>query len=388
MSDANIFVSNGTCYSAAGQKLDKSFIPCGNDAFGHQTCCGAGDNCLVDNACWGQHGTGYGSSLTYMAGCTDPEYKDASCPQKFFDQPWVALTHCDNNDGSWAACSQSADPSMLQPGSFCTCTDAAKTTVAFKDTDTLSSRASLPQSTGDSIQFFVGYVPTSPPSSSHTQTQPGSQSSPSPSPSGSPTSPASTPATQTSGSSASTGTGAPGSSSTGTASQTAPASSNSDSSSSDSSSSSSGLSSSAKAGIIGGVVGGAVLLAALAVLFFLRRRRQRRSAGVESGKKQHYHSENKNGKVPSTPTASEADGVPVSEADGRAARPWSMRSELEGSQPATSTAPSSLAERVSGEGAAGVGTGAVGDGHHHHHNGGGELSPVAELPGSESWGNR
>jgi hypothetical protein len=82
MGDSNILVSNGTCYSSAGNKLDSSFIPCGNDAFGHQTCCGAGDNCMADNACFGVHGSGYGSFLTYMGGCTDPEYKDASCPDK------------------------------------------------------------------------------------------------------------------------------------------------------------------------------------------------------------------------------------------------------------------------------------------------------------------
>lgn len=90
MGEPNIFVSNGTCYSGPGKKLDSSFIPCGNAAFGHYTCCGAGDNCLVDNACWGQHGTGYGSSLTYLAGCTDPEYKDPSCPKKEFGKSVAA----------------------------------------------------------------------------------------------------------------------------------------------------------------------------------------------------------------------------------------------------------------------------------------------------------
>lgn len=82
MSDLDILVSNGTCYSKAGEKLDDSFIPCGNTAFGFQTCCGAGDNCLADNACFGHHGDGYGSDLTYQAGCTDPDYNDDSCPDK------------------------------------------------------------------------------------------------------------------------------------------------------------------------------------------------------------------------------------------------------------------------------------------------------------------
>lgn len=93
---SNILISNGTCYSAAGKRLDESFIPCGNDAFGHQTCCGAGDNCLADRSCWGQHGTGYGSSLTYMAGCTDPEYKDAACPNKFYGQSMLTSVSADS----------------------------------------------------------------------------------------------------------------------------------------------------------------------------------------------------------------------------------------------------------------------------------------------------
>lgn len=82
MSDLNPRVSNGTCYTASGKKLDSSFIPCGNDAFGRQTCCGKGDNCLADGACFGVHGEGYGGMLTYWAGCSDPDYKDASCPKK------------------------------------------------------------------------------------------------------------------------------------------------------------------------------------------------------------------------------------------------------------------------------------------------------------------
>jgi len=78
----DIAISNGTCYTAAGERLDDSFIPCGNTAYGFQTCCGAGDNCLADLACFGIHGSGYGSFLTYFAGCTDPEYNDPSCPRK------------------------------------------------------------------------------------------------------------------------------------------------------------------------------------------------------------------------------------------------------------------------------------------------------------------
>jgi len=82
MSGLNILVSNGTCYTKAGEKLHESFIPCGNAAFGHVTCCGKGDRCLADNACYGKYGTGYGSDLTYFGGCTDPDYKAGTCPSK------------------------------------------------------------------------------------------------------------------------------------------------------------------------------------------------------------------------------------------------------------------------------------------------------------------
>ena len=82
MGDSNI-LSNGTCYWAQGQKMDPGFIPCGNDLYGHKHCCWAGDYCLVDNACFGTHGgTGDGTALTYLAGCSDPEYADPSCPNK------------------------------------------------------------------------------------------------------------------------------------------------------------------------------------------------------------------------------------------------------------------------------------------------------------------
>ena len=84
MSNSDLYISNGTCYSAAGDVLNDEFIPCGNSEFGVYTCCGKGDNCLADRACFGVYGSGYGSSLTYMAGCTDPDYASSACPKKFF----------------------------------------------------------------------------------------------------------------------------------------------------------------------------------------------------------------------------------------------------------------------------------------------------------------
>lgn len=61
----------------------------------------------------------------------------------------------------------------------------------------------------------------------------------------------------------------------------------------------------------------------------------------------------------------------ISEADGQPARPWSMRSELEGSFPGAGAGGSAAASRTSK------------DGHAAHHEGGDDgLSPIAELPGS------
>ncbi|KAK0649958.1 hypothetical protein B0T16DRAFT_324568, partial [Cercophora newfieldiana] len=74
---ASINVSNGTCYTARGTKASSAFIPCGNDAFGHVTCCGKGDWCLGSNACWNQE-----FGVTYLLGCSDPNFQDPNCPDK------------------------------------------------------------------------------------------------------------------------------------------------------------------------------------------------------------------------------------------------------------------------------------------------------------------
>ncbi|KAI0016914.1 hypothetical protein F4780DRAFT_757666 [Xylariomycetidae sp. FL0641] len=313
MSDPNILVSNGTCYSAAGEELDGSFIPCGNDAFGHQTCCGAGDNCLADNACFGIHGEGYGSFLTYLAGCTDSDYEAATCPQKEFDQPWIALTLCDDSGGEWAPCSQEGDPTTLQPGAFCSCTDASKTTVYVSDATTLSNIASLPESSGQSISFFAGYTPSGSPTATAT-------------PEGSSTKASDTTATDTG--SGTTHTDTPASSKTGTgSSNSGTSSSGSDPSStntSDTSGGSSGLNQGAKIGIGVGVAVGVLLMVIALVAFILLRRRRRQHVPAVA----EAPTSDKPG-IPE-PRAPEADSQALAEVDGRAAHPWTMRRELEG----------------------------------------------------------
>jgi hypothetical protein len=75
--DANAFISNGTCYIGAGKEADKRMLPCGNDALGHKACCQAGDMCLSSRACYNQE-----FGVTYLLGCSDPDYKDQNCPDK------------------------------------------------------------------------------------------------------------------------------------------------------------------------------------------------------------------------------------------------------------------------------------------------------------------
>jgi len=100
----------------------------------------------------------------------------------------------------------------------------------------------------------------------------------------------------------------------------------------------------------------------ISALFLLRRKRQKSSpseveGGGSSGNgtkpaKPASSEEQRVSATSTAPTVWEADGKAVAEADGRAARPWTLRSELEGSQVASNRA---------------------------------ELRPIAELPGTENF---
>lgn len=189
---SSIFVSNGTCYLGRQDKSDPAMIPCGNDYFGHVACCQANDNCLESSVCF--NGEFY---VTYVAGCTDPEYQDASCPAKFddggewwgherldfslprpttdtrcqpcltrtcahtTDAPWLGMSWCDDDTDTWVLCDQHDHPGTIVSPGPCACpTASAKRTMTLSQLSRINNVASLPSATGLSIAFEPGYYPS------------------------------------------------------------------------------------------------------------------------------------------------------------------------------------------------------------------------------------
>lgn len=106
----------------------------------------------------------------------------------------------------------------------------------------------------------------------------------------------------------------------------------------------SGLASGAKIGIgVGVALGALLLLGALALLLFRRRRRTRSTLAANEAEvpSRGAKEDKKLLKPVTTPPVPEVAEQPVTEvaADGQAAQPWSMRSELEGTHPYSQVIP-------------------------------------------------
>ncbi|KAK0614684.1 hypothetical protein B0T14DRAFT_570590 [Immersiella caudata] len=303
---ASINVSHGTCYSDQGVEADAAFIPCGNDAFGHVTCCGRGDWCLMSNACYNQE-----FGITYLQGCSDPDYQDPSCPDKsvFPGYPWLGLVYCNGTSRQWAACPQKKKPEALTSPDFCYC-PATERPIAFTADSVIQARASLPTATGETIAWVAGFAPIAP--TTATTSLPTTHT-----PSSTSTRPLST--------TSSAGTEA-------TASGSTP--------------SPSGLSSGASIGIGVGIgLGGVLALIALAILLArLRRKKRNKLAAAELNDNEpkqpkaelsagHGQSDNGNGSGSPAPWGVQPGSpstMSPSELDPASPRPWSMSSELEG----------------------------------------------------------
>ncbi|KAL1878191.1 hypothetical protein Daus18300_002108 [Diaporthe australafricana] len=323
--DIDIFVSNGTCYSSAHLKADSAMIPCGNDANDHAACCQAGDNCLESSVCYSPE---YG--VTYISGCSDPSYEHPSCPNKFNDRatPWLGLSYCNGTSNEWVICDQKKKSPVLTKPDTCFCpTDEDDRTMTLSQSSIIKGTASLPTTLGESIQFSRGYYPTVN-SNSATATASTADASISSS-SLSSASPDFTEATSNDNST----NGSPG--------HAHPPQQ-------------SGLSPGAKIGTIAGAVIGTLLLALMAMGWMcLRRRRQKQQLQREEEERavdNFMHGDSKGGAAsepdplnlglamgPASDGASSNPNTPaLSELDTKAARPWSMRSELE---PETTTRP-------------------------------------------------
>jgi len=279
------------------------------------------------------------------------------------DQPWTGLVYCNGTSNQWVACEEKAKEPTITSADACWCPEEDRT-VAFEDAKSLTPVASLPTALGGVVDFEKDFYPTD-------KTLTGGQPD------------------QTSDGSNTDGAGSP------TGSGSVPDSTSAPSNDGGGSGSSSGLGKGAKIGIGVGVAAAVLFILAALAFFFMRRRKQQRDnpsenlTGSLDDPKQDLTGM---GVTPDTPATS----VP-SELESRAARPWSMRSELQ-----TPDTPLSIADRAEADSLA------TGDKNGHQFQGQntlrptdvpavlrpgpppgagagtqaqGPLSPVAELPG-------
>lgn len=209
------------------------------------------------------------------------------------DAPWLGMSYCNGTSNEWALCDQEGHPGTLEKPDPCYC-PKAKTdrTMTLSQLSTIGNTASLPTATGLSVQFMAGYYPTTPPTTAASSSAPSStSSSPSSSALVNPTAAAASP------------------------SEAAPFPQG-------------GLSRSATIGaVVGASVGGLIVLALCLAPLLVRRRR--REAGEKDG------ADNNNTENPDTIGVAYGGAEQVvsphpSELEAKAARPWSMVSELEG----------------------------------------------------------
>lgn len=100
---------------------------------------------------------------TYMAGCTDPEYGDSSCPHKDNSgQQLLGLVQCSGSqvDGTalWSACPGPTTKTALGAPSQCSC--SGTTAGLLWMTTSLSALATLPTAIEETIMFNDGHYPT------------------------------------------------------------------------------------------------------------------------------------------------------------------------------------------------------------------------------------
>lgn len=233
--------------------------------------------------------------------------------------PWLGMAYCNGTSDEWVLCTQGQKPSSLTTPDPCWCPkNKTERSMTLSQSEVIWYTALLPTVELESISFATGHYPTR---KSH-------------------------PATNTATASP---TGAAKSSSAPSSSSPTPTASATAFAGTDASSESS-LSPGAKIGAIAGGVAGGLLLGLLFAVFLCLRRRQKKkqlqreeeARAVED----FMHGETKSGaasepdplnlgiavgggSAASTAPSSSPDTPALSELDSKAARPWSLRSELD-----------------------------------------------------------
>ncbi|KIV88428.1 hypothetical protein PV10_08113 [Exophiala mesophila] len=149
-SNLNQDISSGLCFRDVEDRASDGFIPCGNAALGHKSCCQAFDVCLSSNACYnGEYG------VTYIAGCTDIDYEDDRCPDKpedYEDESWVGLVYCNGSSNAWSWCINGPDAITTPKPCWCPREDT-ESHIAFHAGSVLDNIMILPRSTGMSVYW-------------------------------------------------------------------------------------------------------------------------------------------------------------------------------------------------------------------------------------------
>ncbi|KIV82198.1 hypothetical protein PV11_04325 [Exophiala sideris] len=150
-------VAQNECYYAANKRAGSAIIPCGTGTY--SACCQIGDLCLSDGACWNPT-----HNVTYLYGCTDPNYADSTCPWKcgsdFDNAPYVGLDYCSNTtQNEWSCTHPPSNSDSIQPFPAQECLDDS--IIAFAGPSSLQPILSLPTDIGGSTEWFSEVNPTS-----------------------------------------------------------------------------------------------------------------------------------------------------------------------------------------------------------------------------------
>ncbi|KAK3338964.1 hypothetical protein B0H65DRAFT_445218 [Neurospora tetraspora] len=327
------------------------------------------EDCLEEGACFNPDFV-----TTYVAGCTDKEYQDPICPQKFYDATvWSGLIYCDG-DKKWMPCIQNNDypdyitknPAKCDKDKVCPNTDVSPALSTFT-ASVISNVVKLPEDLDKSSLNWLVSDPSSvyhTPSTTSTPTITSSLDS------------ASSQATSTAGTGSSTSTPSavpPGPIAT------------------SSTDDSSNLSTGAIVGISLTGFCAILVLVGLAIFFIVRRRRaedDHSPSGTDGSANTADDVLGKESKSPISPGGNSQDlhaSPNISELDPQTDRPWSLRSELHGNtvspsafSPATTSHASFQPSPLISEASEGQG---YAMGHTYKPYGGDHLQHINELPG-------